>query len=99
MATLPASIDPFSFCIGVLSQKAQYNDFEINVQAPKEQSVLLDYLKDLFGGSIKANNSSTKRWSIVDDELDKLVRLLDHNMPQCEGRKAFKSWHKKHYNS
>lgn len=99
MITLPASIDLFSFCLGVLSQKAQYNDYEINIQTPKDQSVLLDYLKDAFGGTIKVNNSNTKRWSIVGDELDKLAGILNTNLPQCDGRREFKAWYKKHYNS
>lgn len=99
MATLPASIDPFSFCLGVLSQKAQYNDYEILLYAPKDQSVLLDYLKDTFGGSIKVDNSTRKKWFIVDDELDKLVGILNTSLPQCNGRREFKVWYKKHYNS
>jgi hypothetical protein len=95
--TTSGKVDMASFNLGVLAIGAHYKDYEISVYAPKEHSILLDYLKDFFGGSIKTENSNKKKWYIEGEELDDLVTYLKDYMPQCEGRNKFLQWAKDKY--
>ncbi len=84
-------------CMGILMTSAQYQDYSICVWAPKEHSMILDYLLSTFGGKISKANGQRYRWILEDEKLDDLVSYLKEYMPQCEGRSKFLKWAKDKY--
>ncbi len=91
-----------SYLLGIISAMGCYGDYGLTVWAPKEHSILLDYLKETFGGEISKRKSDKYQW-IKELELgSEFLIWLEGSMPQQEGRnklfrhiKEMKKAHKK----
>lgn len=89
-----SNLDMLAFLTGVLAASGCYNDEGIVVWAPKEHSILLDYLEDAFGGKIIKQKKDKYKWILETKEADLLAAFLSKEMPQCEGRSSFVQWYR-----
>lgn len=97
MYTTNTRLDLTSVAMGILMTSIQYKEDHICVWAPKEHSIILDYLTSAFGGRIiKATGKRTK-WIIDGRDMNSLVDFISREMPQCESRSKFHHWAKDRY--